>query len=371
MKNVQMALLGGFLGAGKTTTMIRTAEVLQSRGLQVAIITNDQGKELIDTELSKKSGLNTREVTGGCFCCRFEELYDHLHALAEHERPDVIICEAVGSCTDLAATVLQPLQRYYAHEFTTVPLTVVVDPARLLLELDGKRDTPLFSQSVSYIFEKQLAEADIIALNKLDQYSAEEMVRLGNYLAKRYPNAVIQPISAGRGDNLDKLIHLWSTLESGGTNILEIDYEQYAEGEAQLAWMNLMGDLQRTDGKPLDPEEWIAGFLAQLNNHFVRERMAVAHLKVHAGNDTGFVKASVVQTGMAPVYTRDAGLVLGAGYRVVLNIRIEASPALLDLVVADAIASVNHDMSSAWLQTYHECFSPLPPQPTHRLKITS
>lgn len=371
MKKVQMVLLGGFLGAGKTTTMIQMAKVLQEQGKQVAIITNDQGKELIDTELAQISGLETKEVTGGCFCCRFEDLYEHLNQLTVEKKPDYIICEAVGSCTDLAATVIQPLKQNYANEFTTVPLTIVVDPARLLAELNEEEaGRLLFSQSVSYIFEKQLAEADIIAVNKLDQYTEEEMDRVVTYLHQRYPNSIIQPISAATGVNLAPLLDLWNSTIPSGHKLLDIDYSVYAEGEAKLAWMNMLGDVKHSDGKAFDPQQWVDGLLSKLNGHFLREKMAVAHLKVHAGNDTGYVKASVVQTGAAPIYTNSYSQ-MGNQYRVVLNIRIEASPGLLDLVVSDAIASIDQDLGTVWEQTYHECFSPLPPQPTHRMKVTS
>lgn len=370
MTIAKLVLLGGFLGAGKTTTMIKTARTLEAKGYRVALVTNDQGKELIDTELARTSGLNTKEVTGGCFCCRFDDLYQNLKELLEEKKPDVIIAEAVGSCTDLAATVIQPLRQYYSSEFKTAPLTIVVDPARLIHELEANKNIPVFSQSVSYIFEKQLAEADIIALNKLDRFTEEQVSRLTKYLSQRYPQTVIQTISAERGDHIDELIHLWLNSDLGGDKVLDIDYNLYAEGEAQLAWMNILGDLSQVEGNPFDPEQWTSQFLTTLNEHFMREKMAIAHLKVHVGNDSGFVKASMVQTGDEPIYTIQEGAHT-SDYRVVINIRIESSPALLDLAVADALASVNKQMNANWKETYHECFSPLPPKPIHRLNSAS
>lgn len=370
MTTPKLILLGGFLGAGKTTTMIKTARVLEKKGYQVALVTNDQGKELIDTELARTSGLETKEVTGGCFCCRFDDLYNNLKELMEEKKPNVIIAEAVGSCTDLAATVIQPLRQYYSNEFKTAPLTIVVDPARLIHELEADKNIPVFSQSVSYIFEKQLAEADIIALNKLDRYSKEQIDKLTEYLSLRYPQTVIQTISAERGDHIDDLIELWLNTDLGGDKVLDIDYNLYAEGEAQLAWMNILGDLSHSANQPINPKQWVDQFLGKLNEHFVREKMAIAHLKVHAGNGSSFVKASLVQTGDEPTYTIQEGE-LTSNYRVVINIRIESLPAMLDLVVADALASVNKQFHTAWKETYHECFSPLPPKPVHRLSLSS
>jgi hypothetical protein len=55
---------------------------------------------------------------------------------------------------------------------------------------------------------------------------------------------------------------------------------------------------------------------------------------------------------------------------VVLNIRIEATPAILNLVVADVIGELNKEFKTQWKATYEECFSPLPPKPVHRLSET-
>lgn len=81
MSTARLVLLGGFLGAGKTTTMIKSALKLEKEGYRVAIVTNDQGKELIDTELARANGLESKEVTGGCFCCQFDDLYNNLNTL--------------------------------------------------------------------------------------------------------------------------------------------------------------------------------------------------------------------------------------------------------------------------------------------------
>ncbi|MDP5275946.1 hypothetical protein [Chengkuizengella axinellae] len=89
-------------------------------------------------------------------------------------------------------------------------------------------------------------------------------------------------------------------------------------------------------------------------------------MKIHVGFEEGFVKASMVHTGDQPTFTEE-NVKEGTEFRVVLNIRIESSPSLLNLAVADAIASTGKLMQAEWLETYNECFSPLPPKPVHRL----
>jgi G3E family GTPase len=52
-----LIVVGGFLGAGKTTLILAAARLLAARGLSSAIILNDQGESLVDTELAQSSVL--------------------------------------------------------------------------------------------------------------------------------------------------------------------------------------------------------------------------------------------------------------------------------------------------------------------------
>src|SRR6186713_1163458 len=101
----QYFMIGGFLGAGKTTAVAALAHWLTKQGLRVGLITNDQGSELVDTAMLRARGFSTEEIPGGCFCCRFNSLVDAASKLTEATRPAVFIAEPVGSCTDLVATV--------------------------------------------------------------------------------------------------------------------------------------------------------------------------------------------------------------------------------------------------------------------------
>src|SRR5688572_22514927 len=110
-------MIGGFLGAGKTTAVSKLAQRLTAHGLRVGLITNDQGSELVDTAMLRAKGFATEEIPGGCFCCRFNSLVDAARNLTAASRPDVFIAEPVGSCTDLVATATYPLRRIYGNEF--------------------------------------------------------------------------------------------------------------------------------------------------------------------------------------------------------------------------------------------------------------
>src|ERR1700742_3469710 len=131
-------MVGGFLGAGKTTALGKLARHLTNQGLKVGLITNDQAGGLVDTKLLRSQGFATEEIAGGCFCCRFNTLVEAAGKLNDSTKPDVFIAEPVGSCTDLVATVSYPLRRMYGADYEVAPLTVLVDPirARRVLGLD-------------------------------------------------------------------------------------------------------------------------------------------------------------------------------------------------------------------------------------------
>ena len=65
-------MIGGFLGAGKTTAVAGLAQHLTDQGKRVGLICNDQSSGLVDTTLLRSKGFPVEEITGGCFCCRFK-----------------------------------------------------------------------------------------------------------------------------------------------------------------------------------------------------------------------------------------------------------------------------------------------------------
>src|SRR5262245_4595698 len=202
MPHARYIMVGGFLGAGKTTAMLRLGEYLTGRGLRVGLVTNDQSSGLADTAILSASGYAVEEITGGCFCCRFTSLTDAADRLTREARPDMFLAEPVGSCTDLRATVQYPLRRLYGDNYRVAPLSVLVDPMRAA-RMVGLETGRTFSPKVQYIYEKQLEEADIIVINKSDLLTSERRQALEQALRTRFPQAEIVTASARTGENLD------------------------------------------------------------------------------------------------------------------------------------------------------------------------
>ena len=230
-------MIGGFLGAGKTTAVGKLAKRLSGQGLRVGLITNDQGRNLVDTAMLRSQGFATEEIPGGCFCCRFNSLVDAAQKLTEQSRPDVFVAEPVGSCTDLVATVTYPLRRLYGENFTVAPVSVLVDPIRALRVL-GLEAGGNFSEKVIYIYNKQIEEADLVVISKCDLLDAARLDALRGAIEAKFPGKEILIVSAREGTNLDAWFDRVASEEQAGGKAMEVDYKVYADGEALLGWLN-------------------------------------------------------------------------------------------------------------------------------------
>jgi G3E family GTPase len=104
---MKLLLIGGFLSSGKTTAIVNASHFLWRNKRKVAVITNDQGNQQVDTAIVRHNNIPVEEVATGCFCCHYNALDSSINVLIERYNPSIIFAEAVGSCTDLIATVVE------------------------------------------------------------------------------------------------------------------------------------------------------------------------------------------------------------------------------------------------------------------------
>jgi G3E family GTPase len=365
-------MIGGFLGAGKSTAVGRLARRLTDQGVRVGLITNDQGRGLVDTQSLRHQGFSVEEIAGGCFCCRFDSLKSAADRLSERERPDVFIAEPVGSCTDLVATVSYPLRRLYGDRFAIAPLSVMVDPVRALRVL-GIEEGRKFSAKVRYVYLKQLQEAHALVINKIDLLDEVRRRALRRGLAERYPDAEIFEVSAREGGGLDAWFEYQAQNDIPNSPALEIDYQRYGEGEALLGWLN--GTLKLYAEEELDGNAWTEEVARALQQQLVAAGAEVAHLKMtlspqldRDGHEAGAMPGdlalvNLVRNDFVPEISERLGAPLRQG-QLVVNLRAEASPALL-LRAFEAVVDERRELSL----DHVECFEPGQPEPTHRMTL--
>ena len=364
MSRIRYVMVGGFLGAGKTTTIARLGRLFAAAGRKVGIVTNDQAAGLVDTESLRSQGFDVGEVAGACFCCKFDELTSTVGNLQDRVKPDVILAEPVGSCTDLAATVLQPLTNLYGAKLSIAPYSVLLKPSHGLRILRGDPKAG-FSPNAAYIFTKQLEEADLIVVNRIDELSADDATEIVSRLQERNPGVPILKVSAKTGEGFDAYFEFLSQEGDFGRRLLDIDYDVYAEGEAELGWLN--SSVEMSSSSPFALDGFLVDVVERLRSTLDSENAETAHLKTIGIADGGY--------GVANLVSRDSRVELSLPSKstvksaeVIVNARVAISPARLQSLVANAVAAAAQKIGATAEIKQTQSFRPGRPVPTHRVR---
>lgn len=364
-------MLGGFLGAGKTTAVAALAQRLTSKGLKVGLITNDQGQELVDTAMLRSKGFATEEIPGGCFCCRFNSLVEAADRLTDSTRPDVFIAEPVGSCTDLVATVTYPLRRMYGNQFRIAPLSVLLDPVRAM-RVFGLQPGGSFSQKVLYIYRKQLEEADIIVISKSELLSAEQLDSLRSAVSTAFPHALVLSASARTAAGLEEWFSRIESDEQEERHPMDVDYTVYAEGEALLGWLNATAALSIAG--EFDANGLLQTLASEIQRRLQTITAEIAHLKMTYSPASGLGEIAVVNL-VRNDYVPELAIRLeqpAGGGQLVINLRAEAAPEELAAALRAALPVAEASVEGLGIALEHmEFFKPGKPVPTHRITALS
>lgn len=362
-------MIGGFLGAGKTTAVATLAHHLTQSGLKVGLITNDQGSELVDTAMLRARGFATEEIPGGCFCCRFNSLVDAAKRLDTATRPDTFVAEPVGSCTDLVATVSYPLRRIYGDQFSIAPLSVLIDPIRAE-QVFGLAPARKFSDKVLYIWRKQAEEADFLVLSKSDLLDPDRLERIRTRLQQEFPGKEVLSMSARTGIGVSAWIQKLMSSDAGTGPLMTIDYDVYAEGEALLGWLNATIAIESTEA--FDANQLLRTVADHLRTQLGTAEIAHLKMTFSAHEGLGDIAAiSLVRSDYIPELSLTLDGPATAG-QIILNLRAEADPSLLRSAVESLVRSLPtlstppRSRFSARLD-HVEHFRPGRPTPTHRI----
>jgi len=362
MKKIKFILVGGFLGAGKTTALCRLARYYASKGLRVGLITNDQANNLVDTHSVKIEGFNVEEIPGGCFCCKFNDLLKAADKLITEIKPDIILAEPVGSCTDLVATVIKPLKFYRKENYEVSAYTVLLDPKRAKdIIISGKFSG--FSSSVAYIFKKQIEESDIIALNKIDTLTPIQAANILKLLKKKFPKSKVIGISSRTGKGFSRWIKAAQDIKSG-RNILEVDYDVYAAGEAELGWLNSVAEL--SSKAPFSTVKFLRQLTLRIKKSLNEIPAEIAHLKLALSTGLGNSLIHLTCSSRElEFFMKESGKSSRA--RLIVNARVHTDPELLSEVFTGSLNKICEEEGIGLNIESKQYFSPGRPVPVHRI----
>ena len=384
---MQLHLVGGFLGSGKTTAIGSACELLHGRGLPAAVVTNDQGEMLVDTGALAGTGAALAQITGGCFCCRYPELVERIAALAAGGAAHVF-AEAVGSCVDIARTVVNPLLRRREVALQAVTFTVLAD-ARLLVGYLAGRPLPWTNPTLGYLFERQLAEAPLLVASRADLVAAEwggpEGLRDALQAGLPGRRLLVQDSRTAAG------VAAWMRhIDASGAAApdapppadsllsgVEVDYDRYGAAEAALAWndreVELTGVEGRTTGAARAVIERVVAALRDRGG-------AVGHVKFLVRDHYRDAKVSVTGADLAGgggspgAWRAQLPDLAGARVTLTVNARVEmdagALDGLIDRAVAEAAEALSREHTSTPVRAHtrsRSAFHPAYPEPVHRI----
>lgn len=359
---IRFVMVGGFLGAGKTTTLGRLAKMYLDRGQTVGIVTNDQATDLVDTNTLRSQGFDVGEVAGACFCCNFNELMDTIGALGAQQKPDVILAEPVGSCTDLVATVIQPIKQLFEAEFEIAPYCVILKPSHGKKIL-GDQAGIGFSPKAAYILKKQLEEADAILVNRIDELDPREVEELSELVGKHHPGTPVIRISARTGAGCDGLFEFLAQQGDFGRRVLDIDYDTYAEGEAELGWLNSSQHIVADE--PFSMDDFLLQIVERLKTALGEREAEPAHLKTIGLWEGFFGVANLISSDTTPELSLASNQQV-KDFDLIVNARVACDPVLLEEAVDRVLEEVCQSHNARVENPQTQSFRPGRPVPTHR-----
>ncbi len=219
-----VTVLSGFLGAGKTTTVL--SHIVNNRqGRMVAVIVNDMIDINIDSAIVQQEvSLNHSEeklveMSNGCiFCTLREDLLLEVNRLAKDGRFDYLVIKSTGISEPLPVaetfTFADENGVSLSDISTLDTMVTVVDAANFLNDYGEARTLKDTGEHLGDEDERKLADllvdqvefADVILISKTDLVDRRTVERLQATLKTLNTSAVIIPIQYGQVD-VDKVLN--------------------------------------------------------------------------------------------------------------------------------------------------------------------
>lgn len=163
---MNILILGGFLGSGKTSVISQIAKRVIGEGnepdkARVVVIENEIGEVGIDNQVLGANGYKVENMFSGCICCTMGgEIADNVKRIQNDISPELIIIEAsgVGYPFNIKENILKALDV----------------KCKICCVIDAKRWRRLIVP-MGMILKDQLREVDIIIVNKTDLVEKSEI----------------------------------------------------------------------------------------------------------------------------------------------------------------------------------------------------
>lgn len=356
MAQAKYMVVSGFLGAGKTTTMIALARVINEKYGKGAIIANDLGaKNLVDADYTATTDLAIAEIAGDCICYQTDALVDKLYRFVR-EGANVIMSDIPGCGIGALDHVYLKLKDEYPGEFDLLPFVCVVDPVRLRMILPERANINL-PEEMRFLLDAQMAEADLIVLNKTDLLDSEEREADIAFIKAAYPETPVMTMSARTGAGVEDVADYLMAHEAAAVH-REIGYgtPEFMAAEEKMCWYNRRFFAKEINGLNIDFNAVADAFMEAIRDGLIEAKRNVPHLKLFAaGEGEDFVKASLVGVDYDIEYERKLDHEYTA-LSIVVNARAVCESETMADIVDDAVAMIERAFDVDCHVLFTECF---------------
>ncbi len=193
---MDLIVMAGFLGSGKTTMILSTiSRLIESASKKVVVIVNDFGKIGIDGKVMEKYGLKVQELASGCICCTLgPDFISTLKTVATNFSPDLVLVEPTGIADPQA--ILNSLEYYNGPTVSRTKVAVIVDSVRF----------SIIARALERPLRAQVKAADVVILNKIDAIDQGELRKIEKAVREMGADGSIVAASATEGTNLDRVV---------------------------------------------------------------------------------------------------------------------------------------------------------------------
>ena len=221
-----------------------------------------------------------------------------------------------------------------------------------------------FSPQAEYIFRKQIEEADFVLLNRVDELSETEIGKLTQLVEANFPGMPCIRMSAVTGEGFDAFCDQLDKPCLNGKRLMDVDYDVYARGEAELGWLNAQVSLKANS--PFELDSLLMKLLSEIHTSLNSQSAEIAHLKVIGMHEGKYAVANIVSSESAPALSIGSNS-LTSEADVVVNARVAIDPEALTQTVQTCLLSLCDSLGIDVSVNTLQSFRPGRPVPTHRL----
>lgn len=190
---MKIHIVGGFLGSGKTTLIIKIANYYISLGKKVTVLVNEVGEIGVDNKRISSEGLNSVMLDGGCICCSLTgSLQSTVRNIESEFHPDILLIEPTGLALP--------------HKVQSMVRGLIIDEE--ILDIIGVCDAVRFRtlrKNKEDFLKAQLSHSDMLLVTKTDIADHDKIRETSSWLRDLCPGKPVYMVSGETGEGLPEV----------------------------------------------------------------------------------------------------------------------------------------------------------------------